>query len=1210
MEQTLIDIRDLSNIKFVSNYKNTDVLDLSKGNIYNINRSTFSETLSKFIKLDFGRNVIIKNIKLFGFSNNNIKYRIHNKLYGIPVYKLYHNEYYGINSDITDTSNISNIVLETKNILNLPNKITYNPKITDKLFYVNNNNYNIKWSWLIDIPTTTYRYSTSLQEGIYDISGLNNQLNSLVFDIKYGPRNAFKNKYPLSLRGSKNYPNFTLSFYNSSYFDIVIYPDSSLFDLLTIEANNSFNVYSTTYYTIEFSYLPYSNDYLFISYNDTNIYDDYNLIYSINNFFDRLPEKDHSDNIIAYTEEDLTKEIYLERKSVLDICDNTAIRISQTKDETSMGIYTILGELSCNNIETIIGTHDNSIIEDISTNNVEVQNYVYTNTIDSIFIDTYNINISNDISGNNLTLASNNINVNSTNFSDLDFSNNSINLYNSSKKFNLNKNKYKLIIFNFKNPYKKNIQFNNFKFNNVLKNNPLFKTYLLNNSNNYYRLGDIPEGVSSNYLQDVIILGNNVTDTLNLTIPYIEDLSRIVFELEESQSRGLFFSYEPIDNGEIFVIDDSNNCIYYEKNDPSFIDISAVIRYKIPNGNYNLEELNNELSKKPITPLPIFISPDNSGIFREYIIDSGKISTYNTDISSSYSIVNKYNNNEIPSDLNKITYNSLSGDIDISNTSNINIFGEILDSSLGVPIRSYEEYDKYTYNQNKLIFFIKNDNLDFSYTILNNKDLSNSFFNYFFEEDISFIIPSDLSDSNTKYFDLSNIQNISSTTNWNIERNGYNIDITSNDSTGDKGGNIFAALLTVKNKFNNNLTFDLDYVNDYDINTMDISGVFTNQNKMFKIYSDLNFKNFYFLKNSQEYITNYNNTIFYGISYEDTILSLDASNLIYLNLDKYTLIDNSSVIHQYANYINVYKKLFIKELSCNEISFNIIDSPFLDFKFNNLDSNYVYNVKSINVKYNNNTIFNNKNSANLYLAYFNSINTLNYNTHYGNRMLMTNSELYNGCCIKMDPDKKNLNSLNSGSIELTSNYYNDVSSSWFNINSSTTLTNMAHTSLNDERFIENGVHIGKIFDRVDLDGAIENTLFPGPESHKILTNSTTLGSPPDFLNDDTGNNAALNRTYFLNDDISYNSVIQDVILKLFPIKFKNNNTGFIETGYNLYDISNNISKIKYLLKDGNMKGFSFNSLIPYICRTIQEISGALYELEDKFKRAGHTIEYL
>ena len=387
MEQTLIDIKDLSNIKFVSNYKNTDVLDLSKGNIYNINKSTFSETLSKFIKLDFGRNVIIKNIKLFGFSSNNIKYRIHDKLQGIPIYKLYNNDYYDISSDITDTSNVSNIVLETKNILNLPNKITYNPKITDKLFYVNNFNYNIKWSWL-ENPSIVYRYSTSLQEGIYDISGLNNQLNNLIFDIKYGPRNAFKNKYPLELRGSKNYPNFTLSFYNSSNFNIIIYRDSSLFDLLTI-TTSSFILRSNSYYTIDFTYSPYNNEYLYISYNNTNIYDDYNVIYSINNFFDKLPEKDHSGNIIEYTEEDMVKEIYLKRKSVLDISDNTAITISQTKDEIAMGLYTILGELSSNNIKTIIGTHDNSIIEDISTNNIEIQNYLYTNTIDSSFIDNF-----------------------------------------------------------------------------------------------------------------------------------------------------------------------------------------------------------------------------------------------------------------------------------------------------------------------------------------------------------------------------------------------------------------------------------------------------------------------------------------------------------------------------------------------------------------------------------------------------------------------------------------------------------------------------------------------------------------------------------------------------------------------------------------------------------------------------------------------------
>ena len=593
---------------------------------------------------------------------------------------------------------------------------------------------------------------------------------------------------------------------------------------------------------------------------------------------------------------------------------------------------------------------------------------------------------------------------------------------------------------------------------------------------------------------------------------------------------------------------------------------------------------------------------------REYVVTGGAISSYNTYISNSYSIVNKYKNNEIPADLHKITYNSLSGDIDISNTSNINIFGQILDPSLDVPIRSYEEYDKYTYNQNKLIFFVKNDNLDFSYTILNNNDLSNSFFNYFFEEEISFIIPSDISDNNTKYFDLSNILNISPTTTWGIERDGNNIDILSNDSSGNNGGNIFASLLTIRNEFNNNLNFDLHYVNDNNINSMDISGVFANQNKMFKIYSDINLKNFYFLKNTQEYITNYNNIIYYGISYEDTILAVDASNLIYLNLDKYTLTDNSSNIHLYNNYVYVYEKLFIKELSCNDISFNIINSPFLDFTFNSLHSNDVYDVKSIKIKYDNKNIFNNEKSNNVYLAYFNSINTLNYNTHSGNRMLITNSELYDGWCIKMDPDKKNLNSLNSGTLEFTSNFYDDVSSSWFNINASTTLTNMAHTSLNDQRFTEISIDIGQIFNKIYLVDSRENTLFPGPDSHKIVTNSSSLGSPPHFLKDGKTYDEALDRSYFKLDDISYNSVIQDIILKLFPIKFKNNNTGFIETGYNLYDISNNISKINYLLKDEKIKGFSFNSLIPYICRTIQEISDALDKLEDKFRQAGYTIE--
>ena len=1185
MEQTLIDIKDLSNIKFVSNYRNTDVLDLSRGNIYNINKTIFSETLSKFIKLDFGRNILIKNINLYGFSNNNIKYRIHNKLYGIPIYQLYYHESYDISYNILDGYSVSNIVLETRNITNLPNKILYYPNITDKLFYINNNNYHIKWSWLEDVTNNAVRYSTSLQEGVYDISGLNKQLNNLVFDIKYGPRNAFKNYYPLSLRGSKNYPNFTLSFNNSSNYSIIIYSDSTLFDFLTVNTGN-FIIYSNSEYTIDFTYLPYSNEYLSISYNNTNIYDSYNIIYSNNNFFDRLPEKDHSGNHITYTEEDLTKEIYLERKTILDISDNTAIRVSQTRDENNMGIYTILGELSSNNIQTMFGLHDNSIIADISTNNIEIKNYMQTNYIDSSFIDTYNINIENDICGNNLKLLTNNIKVNYANFSDLDFSYNIINLYNSAKKFSLNKNKYKFIIFEFDNSYNKSIQFNNFRFNNIFRNNPLFRTYLLDNSNNYYRLGSI--NTSFNNLQEAVIDSTVADNSLNLTIPYIEDLSRIIFELEESQSRGLFFSYDPIDLDKIFTINDTNNCIYYEINDQSFIDISAVIRYKIPNGNYNLYELNSRISQqRTVDTLLVILKTDLSGNIRAYAGDSEN--TTDLALTQLHTIVDKYDNNSIPSNL-----------VDISST--IKLFGEIIDVSLNTPFRSYEEYDKYTYNQNKLIFFVKNENLDFSYTILNNSDLSNSFFNYFFEKDISFITPSSLTNSDTKYFDLYNIQDISSGTNWDVQRDGDNIGISHSSD------NIFAALLTVKNEFNNNLYFDMYYVNESKAIKMNDSGIFTQQKEeIFDVYSNINLKNFYFLKNTEEYITNYNNTIYYSISNNNTILSLDNCNLIYLDLNKNILIDNSTNIHENNNDLYFHDKLFIKELSCNEISYNTIDSFLTDFKFNNLYSEDVSNVKSINVKYNNNNIFNNKDN-NIYLAYSNSNSILNNNIHSGNRMLITQPEFYNGWCIKMDAENKNLHSCNLQTLEFTSNFFNDVSSTWFNINASTLLSNTPPTSLNDNRFIYNSVSIGTVFNNIDIEnsGRTENTLFPGPASHRIVSDND-LGSPPHFLEFDLVNNPAINQTYFIRDDISYNSVIQDVVLKLFPIKFKNNNTGFIETGYNLYDISNNIQKIKYLIKDGNIKGFSFNTLIPYICRTIQEISGALYTLEDKFRQAGRII---
>ena len=112
MEQKLLEIYDLSNISFKANYKNVDVLDLSRSNIYNINKSIFSETLSRFIKIDFDRKLIIKNIQLYGFSNNNINYRMYYKLDGIPIYDFYTDDNYYTSYNIADTSSVSCIIYE------------------------------------------------------------------------------------------------------------------------------------------------------------------------------------------------------------------------------------------------------------------------------------------------------------------------------------------------------------------------------------------------------------------------------------------------------------------------------------------------------------------------------------------------------------------------------------------------------------------------------------------------------------------------------------------------------------------------------------------------------------------------------------------------------------------------------------------------------------------------------------------------------------------------------------------------------------------------------------------------------------------------------------------------------------------------------------------------------------------------------------------
>ena len=70
MEQILKNIKDISNIKFISSTFNNVSLDLDSGNIYNIDKIRFSNSSIKYLKINFGRYLIIKNMKFYTIENN------------------------------------------------------------------------------------------------------------------------------------------------------------------------------------------------------------------------------------------------------------------------------------------------------------------------------------------------------------------------------------------------------------------------------------------------------------------------------------------------------------------------------------------------------------------------------------------------------------------------------------------------------------------------------------------------------------------------------------------------------------------------------------------------------------------------------------------------------------------------------------------------------------------------------------------------------------------------------------------------------------------------------------------------------------------------------------------------------------------------------------------------------------------------------------
>lgn len=137
-----------------------------------------------------------------------------------------------------------------------------------------------------------------------------------------------------------------------------------------------------------------------------------------------------------------------------------------------------------------------------------------------------------------------------------------------------------------------------------------------------------------------------------------------------------------------------------------------------------------------------------------------------------------------------------------------------------------------------------------------------------------------------------------------------------------------------------------------------------------------------------------------------------------------------------------------------------------------------------------------------------------------------------------------------------------------NINCGIVLTNENLTNLSDDRFI-------------DASNSL-STFYTGVINNPVMFNGTDTFNP----------------------DISYSYAIMDVILKLFPIKYTKLNSrdhlkfgSVIDNGYDLYDVSNIIPQLKYILKDDNIKGITYSSLTPYLCKAIQELSATILHLE-------------
>ena len=1120
-----INYTDISFISLDPTNRDKTVVDMNNKSIININTLKFKAESARFVKFTLGRFLSLNNFQILTGALAPIKFKLWFKRTGIDIYYEKTSEF--ITS--TNLSNIDDIILELEFSQPIPSLLYYRPIITNDIFIIGYNTTHFLWSY--SDQTNIVRFSENVPPGTYSIYELNETL------YKTRLKNTiFKRNHPLEIDG--NYPNFNLNLFNNSNRSVIIYSNSPLFNYFGITINDLL-ISSNQFIQIPFSYKPYKNNAIRMYYNNTILTDEYQTGSVFFDILDKIPSSNHSNEILIYDENAITSKNKLMANVMFEYDGN--IIVEENVKNNSNGnpeavLFSYIRDISSNNLVSNYGSVTDSIAKDTSCVLLDISNQLYSNT--SQYNNVICNNLINTVSTNSKIINVNSITSDNFNSDLITINNGFINIK-TKNEFDISYFKYKFIKIDVSgNDY---ISFNNFKFLTIDNINPRFRVWLPDSNNNY----------------------SNIT-AYDVSFSYSLNVFNVVFEFETPVPRGLIFYFNVNDYGKIFKVNETNNKIYYKTNNNLFSSNETILQATINTSSYSIADLNKILLKKFVGENSLIITTNTGG----FTATSSFKATETLSTSITYNIINESTNNVVNGEGNK----------------NINILSDILECSFFTPIISNDKYDQFSNNLNKVILLIKNKVNDISYSLLydlSNNLTNNSFFSTFFESDISYLTPNDIS-SGAIDFDTTLLSNLSTYSPWKNLDSDNIIEITDTNSNSN-GGNTIAVLLTLKSEFTNNPIINIQYLDDTNTN-------FNNHNWTDSSFN-INYKAKYFLSekydddNNLEYLNFSENSVYYSIPYHHE----SNNNVLHVpkptdyrsdplwdvnrvarglnpsegpeSVDIFTLkypIDGPS--YDISNMDFNRNTVFVNK----NIKANNIETPNITAK--NLIGKFNYSAKNIDVSGNA--------EINKIISYVNNdISNINFSTSNDKTnlafYLSSTDSIYSGTRMEIgaEPIDSNAgwyikmisknNVINSGDAALIfrPKDINNNSNTWFDMSCDLVLSNNAFSNTSDDKYKHN---------ELDISNAI-NTVMKIQPKYYIKT-----------------------REMYDNNHILDTSNLPPGSL--------------YESGYIAQELIN-IEEIKHVVSESSTYkyGVNYDGIQPFLCKAIQELNDEISKLENEIR---------